>query len=361
MSQILYEMVIEDPNSEGVFAISLVDKPAIIEEFILLSKDDKMKIDLNLEQLKKGERRTITGPALIPGIIIPRKGYDITFSEETIRKISEGYIMNGHKDSITLQHQFAVNGVKLIESWIIEDANNDKSKALGFDLPKGTWMISLKVVNEDIWSEYIASGRLLGISIEGSFTNKEVQLEQEYDLDAEIIKVVELVKKKEELDLELGILDIIKDILTPDKKKEAARQAALNTYYVWRARAEYDENGNPIQCPSCEKFDGQVKKLSKWLNIAIPRLHTGQKFTEVNTKLSFVYNSPFELTAKTRPAFGTLCTKHCNCELEPLRSADTKRSIVAPTQPISKKTGVVYPPMPQSAKPQIIKKNPFKK
>jgi hypothetical protein len=47
----------------------------------------------------------------------------------------------------------------------------DKSKEYGFSLPKGTWMLSMKVNNPDIWNK-VKAGEIKGFSIEGYFADK---------------------------------------------------------------------------------------------------------------------------------------------------------------------------------------------
>ena len=286
---ILYEMLVDNPSTDGVFAVSLVDRPAIEENFILLHKDDKVKIDLKLNELKTGERRTITGPALIPDKIIPRNGYDIIFSKDTIRKISENFIINGKNSNFTLQHAVSVNGIYLIESWIVEDPNNDKSKNLGFNVPEGTWMISLKVMDENIWTEYIASGILLGISIEGNFGKKEVHLHSEKC-------------NHNHIDEDLHNLYLAMNFTPAD----------LDKYYVWKlGSVEGKEN-----CPICIKNNGKVHTLRQWLSLGIPRVRT-------NTKIAG------ELTSYQYGDYGTYCTTFCNCELVPV-ATEVKRRVISP-------------------------------
>ena len=124
----LFEMTIEDEMIDGVFAMSLVDNPAIQAEYVLLEEEKKISIELKLDKLVDKKRKVISGPALIPDIIIPRNGFDIKFSAETIRKISENFLIQGNKDNVTIQHQVPVNKINLVESWIVDDPINDKSK-----------------------------------------------------------------------------------------------------------------------------------------------------------------------------------------------------------------------------------------
>jgi hypothetical protein len=66
----------------------------------------------------------------------------------------------------------------VVESWLIEDSEKDKSTLYGFNLPKGTWMISMKVDNDEVWQD-VKAGKIKGFSIEGYFADKlEMSLEQ---------------------------------------------------------------------------------------------------------------------------------------------------------------------------------------
>lgn len=286
---ITYEMLIDNELVDGVFAISLVDSPAIQTDYILLSdKTNKIQIDLKLEKLADEKRKIVTGAALIPDMIIPRNGYNITFSKETIRKISENFLINGYKDNVTVQHTQNVNKVYMVESWIVDDPKNDKAKKLGFNVPEGTWMTSFKVKDDELWKEYIESGVLKGFSIEGSFSQKEVQME-EYDLD----------KALEEIVYRLAYTD--KD---------------LESYYKWEL-GEEKEGGH---CPSCKKFNGEVKKLKDWINTAIPAKPEGYTIAGLSTKYP---HSPY----------GTFCQQHCNCSLIKVTADVIRRSIKRPTRP----------------------------
>ena len=71
-----------------------------------------------------------------------------------------------------MEHQVDIQGLSVVESWIIEDTDMDKSKKYGLSLPKGTWMVSVKVNNDDIWNNYVKEGKVKGFSIEGFFADK---------------------------------------------------------------------------------------------------------------------------------------------------------------------------------------------
>ena len=41
----------------------------------------------------------------------------------------------------------------------------------GYELPKGTWFVAMRVLNDDVWNR-IKDGELKGLSIEGYFVDK---------------------------------------------------------------------------------------------------------------------------------------------------------------------------------------------
>ena len=169
----VYELFIqEDSEFSGVDAISIVEEPAIEEDFITLAahKQELAKID--------DEKRILMGAALVPNRKIYRrdddKEYYIFFSENTVRKASELFLARGKQNNSTLEHQYKLKGLSVVESWIVEDEKQDKTRLYNLEVPKGTWMVSVKVNNDEIWEEYVKSGKVKGFSIEGFFQdNKE--------------------------------------------------------------------------------------------------------------------------------------------------------------------------------------------
>lgn len=167
----IIELIIDEENEfSGIEAISVVENPAIEEDFIALKEHKEVK----LAEVDK-EKRILMGAALIPNKKIFRKGqeedYYIFFSEDTVRKASELFLMNGNQNNSTLEHNIELNGMSVVESWIIEDEKKDKSRKYEFDLPVGTWMVSVKVNNDDVWNQ-VKAGEVKGFSIEGYFADK---------------------------------------------------------------------------------------------------------------------------------------------------------------------------------------------
>jgi len=158
-------------DKKGVSAVSLVDTPAILTNFIKLKDEEKER---PMKFAMDDDKMIIVGPALIPNIKIYRsaeslglddEGY-VYFSEDTITDIAELYLHELKNHEVTLDHENKTDKVYLRESWIIEDVEFDKSLKYGFKLPKGTWMLSYKVEDVDLWKK-IKSGEYNGFSIEG--------------------------------------------------------------------------------------------------------------------------------------------------------------------------------------------------
>tara|TARA_R100001463_G_scaffold20385_2_gene49697 strand:+ start:9621 stop:10964 length:1344 start_codon:yes stop_codon:yes gene_type:complete len=167
----IIELIIDEENEfSGIEAISVVENPAIEEDFIALKEHKEVK----LAEVDK-EKRILMGAALIPNKKIYRKGdeedYYIFFSEDTVRKASELFLMKGNQNNSTLEHNIELKGMSVVESWIIEDEKRDKSRKYDFDLPVGTWMVSMKVNNDEVWNQ-VKAGEVKGFSIEGYFADK---------------------------------------------------------------------------------------------------------------------------------------------------------------------------------------------
>ena len=161
-----------DENDEvsGIEAVSIVENPAIEEDFVALKNQEFKFAEVNKE------KRILMGAALIPNKPIYRVSEDneyyIYFSRETVRKASELFFIKGNHNKSTLEHQVPLEGLVAVESWIVEDLEKDKSRAYGMEVPLGTWMLSMKVLNEDVWNDYVKTGKVKGFSIEGYFADR---------------------------------------------------------------------------------------------------------------------------------------------------------------------------------------------
>ena len=217
----IIELIIdEEAMLSGIEAISIVDRPAIEEKFIALSKEDKVELAKVDE-----EKRVLMGAALIPNKNIYRQNEDeeyyIFFSDDTVRQASELFLMRGNQNKSTLEHQADLHGISVVESWIIEDETHDKSRKYGMNLPVGTWMVSMKVNNDEVWEDYVKTGKVSGFSIEGYFTDR-VEMSQDDELNSpEAISLLEEISDA----LESRMLNLASYSDYPDSVSNNAKRA----------------------------------------------------------------------------------------------------------------------------------------
>ena len=160
----------ENQDASGIEAISIVENPAIEEDFIALKSDE-----IKLAEINK-DKKILMGALLIPNKPIYRDNgedeYYIYFSKDTVLKASQMYLTKGNQNNSTLEHQHELSGLSLVESWIVEDDVHDKSRKYGMNVPVGTWMGAVKVNNNEVWNDYVKTGKVKGFSIEGYFADK---------------------------------------------------------------------------------------------------------------------------------------------------------------------------------------------
>jgi hypothetical protein len=211
----IIELVLDEMQEMmGIQAISIVENPAIEEDFVAL-KTQKVEFATQNE-----EKRILMGAALIPNKPIYRRSgeeeFYVYFSKDTIRKASELFFQNGNQNKSTLEHEAELQKLSVVESWIVEDTEKDKSRLYGMDMPVGTWMISMKVNNPDIWENYVKTGKVKGFSIEGYFVDKVNFNKQEMEV-------------LEEQEAEL-ILSQIKAVIKSDKRRKSGKRTELESY-----------------------------------------------------------------------------------------------------------------------------------
>jgi hypothetical protein len=140
------------------------------------TKNNSFKMEFSYDE----EKMEITGAAIIPNKMIIRKNpiteelYYVFFSEKTTKNLMELFAKNSKMDATNLNHSdIAAEGTYIVESWLVNDPQYDKIKTLGLDFPKGTWVITMKVDNKDLWSK-IKQGEYNGFSVEGWFNERVV-------------------------------------------------------------------------------------------------------------------------------------------------------------------------------------------
>jgi hypothetical protein len=212
----LFELTIDDEFLDEVFAISLVEDPAIEHNFVWFDKEKVQfeKID--------NEKRLVVGPVLIPNKKILRidgegKPYEVFFKPETIEKLAQGYLKKGYQAKTTVEHEDKVSGVTLVESWI-KTSKLDKSNSYGLNLPIGSWVGMFKVDNDDIWKDYVKNGEVKGFSIEGIFSHDLVKQSKQNILDNILNEEAEY------------LLNEVRRVVKEDKRYKDGKRVELESY-----------------------------------------------------------------------------------------------------------------------------------
>ena len=200
-----------------VYAISLVECPAIESNFVYLSEEKPIQVCL-----EQDEKHMVFGAVLIPDKPIYRynqeEEYYLRFPKETIEVLAHEYLQNDNIYSFTQQHKENADGVSVIESWV-KTSNNDKSVDLGIDAPIGTWFVGAKIDNEEIW-QGIKDGSMRGFSVESFLNFDEIMMnKQENKMTEEKLETIEVNES-----FWMRIAEIIKNALKNPEVPELEAQ-----------------------------------------------------------------------------------------------------------------------------------------
>lgn len=200
-----------------VYAISLVECPAIESNFVYLSEEKPIQVCL-----EQDEKHMVFGAVLIPDKPIYRynqeEEYYLRFPKETIEVLAHEYLQNDNIYSFTQQHKENAEGVSIIESWV-KTSNNDKSVDLGIDAPIGTWFVGAKIDNEEIW-QGIKDGSMRGFSVESFLNFDEIMMnKQENKMTEEKLETIEVNES-----FWMRIAEIIKNALKNPEVPELEAQ-----------------------------------------------------------------------------------------------------------------------------------------
>lgn len=218
----IVELILDEENDDiGVSALSLVESPAIEEDWIALKSQE-----VKFAQIDQ-EKRIIMGAALVPNRPIYRKSkegeeYYIFFNRNTVEKASQMFFVNGNQSNSTLEHKYKLEGMTVVESWIIENKDKDKSAHYGMDLPEGTWMVSMKVNDDDIWENYIKTKKVRGFSIEAFMSERATQRPKDKTIDE---KLSEMENEEAEY-----MMSEVKEMLGYGKKKKKKKKYKMESF-----------------------------------------------------------------------------------------------------------------------------------
>jgi hypothetical protein len=223
----LYELIIEDENTDEVYALSLVENPAIEADWVYFTEHKELIKFATVDN----DKRTIVAPVLIPDKRIYRmdertgKEYEVFVTAETIEKLAQQYLMKGYQNKATVEHAENIDGdVTVVESWVSKSSTKDKSANYFTRIfPAGTWFVTMKVNDEKLWQDYVKTGKVKAISIEGLFGHQLVKAASiEHIMDKDINELSE-----EEA---LVVLSKIKAVISKDKRYKSKQRVDFETY-----------------------------------------------------------------------------------------------------------------------------------
>lgn len=210
------------PSTSDVFAVSLVDAPAVESNFIALSKQ-KQPINFKIQS---EEKRMLYGVALRADFDIYRcygeEEFYINFSKDAVRRLMTKFMKNHAQNNFTTDHMDFAQGLTVVESWIVDNVDNDKANNLGLEnFSEGSWIIGVKVDDDEMWQS-VKEGRWCGFSVEAFCDLEEITREiKNNSHKSDKIMAKKSVKMDEILD---NIRNIISDAIDNAEGQDAEVQ-----------------------------------------------------------------------------------------------------------------------------------------
>ena len=174
-----YNVIFDAEKDLGVYGVSVVESPAMESQFIALNKQH-----IKLAEVDE-KKHILAGVVLIPDKDVYRnqdgREFNIRFSAETIEEVANSFIKNGYQGNSTIEHQDKIEGVSIVQSWVVKDPENDTANAYGLpkeDIKKGSWIALYKCDNKEIYDKAL-KGEITGFSIDGLFSLEKVNLKRE--------------------------------------------------------------------------------------------------------------------------------------------------------------------------------------
>jgi len=264
-----YKVLFNELENEGVYAVSLVSDPAIGVQFVTLSKQKEIKLATINE-----EQRILLGAVLIPDQPIYRNQdgheFNIVFPKETIKQVQHNFSQQGYQNNSTIEHSGEqIQNVTFVETWIKEDEVHDKSIMYGFNEPIGTWYAAMKVNNDEIWNDYVKTGKVKGFSIDGVFDMEKVNLKTEINMNLEsIVNAIkqgfESVKLSNETE-QVDVVEAVEVAMMTMMLKDGVTILEAESFEAGQSVMIVAENGDKVPAPigEHELEDGRILVITE--------------------------------------------------------------------------------------------------
>ena len=192
---------IDETKDIEMIVNSFVSEPATEKEWLYFS-DAKKRLDFY-----DTEKQMVTSVVMLANTPIYRNddGYEymLVFTAEAIEKMAYDYFSKNGFNKISINHDGSVieGSAILLESYFVDD--NKKAPGKFGVLPKGSWIVSYKVVDKKIWN-MIKEKKLRGFSIEVLADLKKLKLKYKNNKNK---KDMEKEKNKQKQNFEDAVTD----------------------------------------------------------------------------------------------------------------------------------------------------------
>ena len=163
---------IDETKDIEMIVNSFVSEPATEKEWLFFNKRQVL-------DFYDDEKQIVTSVVMLANTPIYRNDdgyeYKLVFTPEAIKKMAFDYFSKNNFNKISIEHngETLEGSAILLESYFVDD--NKKAPEKFGVLPKGTWIVSYKVVDEKIW-DMIKNKKLRGFSIEVLADLKKLKL-----------------------------------------------------------------------------------------------------------------------------------------------------------------------------------------
>ena len=206
----VYDAIFDEESTKGVYGISLVESPAIMEEWIMLTDHPKEIKFTAVDDVKN----LLLGAVLIPEQRIYRNidgnEFEMKFSAEVIEKLAHNFQKQSYQNNSSLEHETKLSDVTFAETWIVENSENDKSNAFGKTYPKGTW-VAMSKVSDEVYAK-AKKGEIKGFSIDALLQLTEVNFKNDVNMNKDELK-----------SFRDSLLGEIKTLFSKDSEKEEVK------------------------------------------------------------------------------------------------------------------------------------------
>lgn len=170
----LYELSV-DEETLGMYAVSLVEEPAVLKKWLAFSKEGKSEVKPARLAIQDEEKHKLLGVVLRADFPIYRRDqmgeYYIIWRPAEIEKIARLFLLQGFQNAVNLDHNadaFLEEGQIEIEQLIIKNSAMGISPKGFEDIEEGSLFAIYKVKNDALWKK-IKEGEWNGFSMEGYY------------------------------------------------------------------------------------------------------------------------------------------------------------------------------------------------